>query len=87
MKKLILPAVMLILLSSCTQRGCQRLEKKVQFSERKYTIEVYSGGEIVFKDEFTGIINQEESSDGVYYIKNGVLVEISGDYIIRSTDN
>lgn len=85
-KQITVMAFLLLLLSSCTQRGCQSINRKLQFSERSYHIEMYSGGEIVFKDDFVGIVNQEEHSDGIYYIKNGSLIEVSGDYILTSTD-
>ena len=47
---------------------------------------MYSGGDTVFADEFTGIINQEEGSDGIFYIKNDTLIELSGDYVLKSVD-
>lgn len=71
-------------ISGC-QRGCNRIEKEFEYKERKYEIYLYSGGEIVFYDKFTGIVNDSKNSDGVYYFnENGYLVEISGDYVIKS---
>ena len=46
---------------------------------------MYSGGDTVFYDRFNGIINNSEGSDGVYYYKGDTLIEVSGDYIIKST--
>ena len=46
---------------------------------------MYSGGDTVFYDKFNGIINNSEGSDGVCYYKGDTLVEVSGDYIIKST--
>ncbi len=77
----------LLLFTSCTQRGCQSFNRRFQYSSRTYNVKVYSGGQIVFEDNFTGIVNQEESSDGIFYTKDGKLIEISGDYILTSTDN
>jgi hypothetical protein len=45
---------------------------------------MFSGGDTVFHDTFTGILNSEENSDGVYYYKSDTLVEVSGDYTIKS---
>lgn len=82
--KLYLTLAIILVFTSCTQRGCQRFERKWQYSNRHYSIEMYSGGQVVFKDTFYGIINQEDSSDGAYYFKGDSLIELSGDYIIRS---
>lgn len=78
--------VILITLSSCTQRACQRWEKKSQYTERSYELTLYSGGKPVYQDKFRGIVNEEENTDGFFYFKNDTLVEISGDYIIKSLD-
>jgi hypothetical protein len=88
MKKinLLLLLLGLVMITSC-QRGCQSLERDFQITERWYSVTVYSGGDTVFHDTFNGIINQKEHSDGVYYIKNGQMVEISGDYVIKSLDS
>lgn len=84
MKKIILLSLTALFLTSC-QRGCTRLERGLQITERNYTVTVFSGGDTVFVDTFKGIINNSENSDGIYYYNsNGDLVEISGDYIIKS---
>lgn len=84
MKKPILLAGLVLLLSSC-QRGCTSLERDFQTSERNYEIVVFSGGDTVFVDKFKGIVNNSEHSDGIYYYNsNNELVEISGDYVIHS---
>lgn len=86
MKNIIIYLLLAMLMfASCTQRGCQEVERELQFSERSYTVTVLSGGDTVFQDSFYGIINQEKSSDGIFYTKNGILYEISGDYVITST--
>lgn len=87
MKNLIYLFFLAILMTSCTQRGCQKAERAFQYSSRTYNIKVYSGGQVIFEDNFTGIVNQETKSDGVFYTNNGKLIEISGDYILTSTDN
>lgn len=84
-KSTLLFAAILLLFTSC-QRGCQRLEKKYQMSDRTYEVKVYSGGETVFKDRFTGIANDTEGGDGMYYIKGDTLIEVSGDYILKSVN-
>jgi hypothetical protein len=80
----IITAFLLVLLTSCTQRGCQRFQKKTQFSERSYEVVVFSGGDTVYHDKFTGIVNGEEGTDGFYYFKRDTLIEISGDYVLKS---
>lgn len=77
---------LLVLLTSCTERGCQKFNKTMQFSPREYDITMFSGGDTVFHDHFTGIINGEEGTDGFFYMKGDSLIEISGDYTIRSAD-
>lgn len=71
-------------LTSCTQRGCQQWKRNTQTSERDYDIKMYSGDSLVFQDHFHGIINQEEHSDGIYYFKGDTLIEVGGNYIIKS---
>lgn len=71
-------------LASC-QRGCASINKQFQTSERSYEIIMFSGGNIVFHDSFRGILNNSEGSDGVYYYKDGKLIEVSGDYVVKST--
>lgn len=71
------------LLSSC-QRGCAKLDRGFQTGTREYEVIMYSGGDTVFHDHFKGIINNSEHSDGCYYYKGDTLVEVSGDYIIKS---
>jgi len=83
MKKVII-ALIVITLTSCTQRGCQSWKRTQQYSSRAYGVYMYSGGKIVFEDHFTGIINQEEHSDGIFYFKNDTLIEVNGDYIVKS---
>jgi len=84
-KTTLLAAILLLTLSSCTQRGCQSFQRSFEFSERDYEVTVFSGGDTVFHDEFHGIINGEEGTDGIFYINRDTLVEISGDYVIKST--
>lgn len=76
--------IFLFLFCSCTKQGCQAWDRSQQYSDRTYQVKVYSGGKVVYSDQFSGIINQEEKSDGIYYYKIDTLVEISGDYIIKS---
>lgn len=60
------------------------MSKKFQSSESNYEVIMYSGGDTVFHDTFKGIINDTEGGDGMYYFKGDSLIEISGDYIIKS---
>ena len=60
------------------------MDKHWQTTVRNYEVIMYSGGDTVFIDKFRGIINSEENSDGCYYYKGDTLIEVSGDYIIKS---
>lgn len=84
MKKLIIYSAMFLMLTSCA-RSCGKLSREFQTSARNNEVVMYSGGDTVFYDKFNGIINNAEGSDGVYYYKGDTLVEVSGDYIIKST--
>lgn len=75
---------MAISLTSCA-RGCQALDRDLQTGPRNNTIIMYSGGDTVFYDNFRGIINNSEGSDGIYYYKGDTLIEVSGDYVHKST--
>lgn len=83
MKKTILILLFALTITSC-KRGCQSINRDLQTTERDYTVIMFSGGDTVFVDKFKGIVNNSENSDGIYYYKNGVLIEISGDYIVTS---
>jgi len=84
--KPILPLACILLLSSCTQRGCQKTAKSFQYTDRTYEVTVYSGGVVIHHDFFKGIVNGEEATDGFFYFKNDSLYEISGDYVLKSAD-
>ncbi len=72
-------------LSSCA-RSCESINKDFQSGDRTYEIYMYSGGRVIFHDKFRGIINNSEHSDGCYYSKGDTLIEISGDYTVKSID-
>lgn len=84
MKTAIVIYAVISLLTSCTARQCQGLQRQWQFKERDYDIKMYSGDSLVFHDKFHGIINHEEHSDGLYYFKGDTLKEIGGNYVIIS---
>lgn len=77
--------IIVVALTSCA-RQCQSFEKNFQTGSRNYEVIMYSGGDTVYYDKFKGIINDSKGSDGAYYSKGDTLIEISGDYIIKSTD-
>ena len=84
MKKSKITILLLALTLGSCQRSCEKFNRDVQISERDYTVVMFSGGDTVFVDNFTGIINNSEHSDGIYYYKNNELIEVSGDYVIKS---
>jgi hypothetical protein len=81
----LLLAVVAITSSSCA-RGCSSITRSVQVGDMDYEIIMYSGGDTVFYDKVRTIINNSESSDGIYYYKGDTLVEVSGDYVIKATE-
>lgn len=83
MKKITLIAALSVLLTGC-QRSCMKMERNLQTTTRNYEVTLFSGGDTVFTDHFKGIINNSESSDGIYYYKDNVLIEVSGDYVVYS---
>ncbi len=85
MKKIttILVITGILTLSSC-QRVWQSLNRNLQSSPRNYQIKMYSGDSLVFHDNFHGILNQEEHSDGLFYFKDDTLIEVSGNYVVKS---
>lgn len=82
MKSLIV-AFFACLLFGCTAMDQQQYKRQVS-GEGDYMIVMYSGGAVVFKDSFHGVVNNSEHSDGCYYFKGDTLVEVSGDYVIKS---
>jgi hypothetical protein len=89
MKKTIVTLAIALFAVSCTDRTRQAMSRNyqfsAQFSDRNYSITVYSGGKPVFEDSFHGMINQEKGSDGIFYFKGDTLIELSGEYVIKST--
>ena len=84
MKKLFIYLFIGFSLTSCA-RSCASIDRDFQTGPRTNEVVMYSGGDTVFSDKFRGIINNSEGSDGIYYYKGDTLVEVSGDYIIKST--
>lgn len=84
MKNIIIISILTILSMYSCQRGCTSVKRSLQTVDRDYTIVLFSGGDTVFVDSFRGIVNNSKESDGIYYYKNGQLIEVSGDYVIKS---
>jgi hypothetical protein len=72
----------LILMTGC-QRGCQKFKRKNMTSSRDYEIIMYSGGDTVYYDRFHGVVTEEEGN-GAFYYKKDTMIELSGDYILKS---
>lgn len=83
MKKVILFIALAVSLSSC-QRGCTAARRNWQSSSRSYHIEQYSGGKLIKQFDFSGILNNQEHSDGYYWYKGDTLFEVSGDIFVYS---
>lgn len=69
-------------LCSC-QKSCQKWRRNTQVTKRDYSIQMYSGGRAVFQDSFHGILNEEEGN-GCFYYKGDTLIELAGDYVVKS---
>ena len=76
----------MLILTGCTPRGCQKVNRTLQFSDRNYIIKQYSGGKCVGEYKFRGILNTEEKTDGYFFFRGDTLIEISGDITIKSTN-
>jgi hypothetical protein len=84
MKKNSLIILALFTLCGC-QRSCTKFETSVQKDKiRDYNVVVFSAGDTVFVDSFRGIVNVSKDEKTIYYTKNDELIEISGEYILRS---
>lgn len=75
--------IFLAALAGCNEMEQQRMKRQTS-NKRTYHIVLFSGGNVVFKDSFYGILNNSEHSDGYYYYKGDSLIEVSGDCIIKS---
>lgn len=85
MKRTSLIILTLFTLCGC-QRSCSKVETSIQKDKiRDYNILVYSTtGDTVFVDNFRGVVNVSKDEKTIYYTKNEELIEISGEYILRS---
>lgn len=84
MKKLLLLLVITTSFAGCMSERQKQASARRWDEARIYTITLYSGGTVVFRDTLSGIVNQEEGSDGIFYYKGDSLVEISGDVVVKS---
>jgi hypothetical protein len=75
---------LMVLLTSCAKdvQSC----KRDTTSKRNYVITVYSGGKPIHTDTLRDKILNEEAGNGMYYYKGDTLVELSGDYVIKSVN-
>jgi len=82
MKKLFF--ILLLLTATSCQRACSSLDRDIQFTEKNYNVQTYSGGKMISNYTFKGILNNQAHSDGYYFYKNDTLVEVSGDILVKS---
>lgn len=71
-------AIALLTLTGC-QRGCQKIERSLQVTDKPVIVRHYSGGVLIREYRFTGIVNNSEASDGYYFTIGDTLYEVSGD--------
>jgi hypothetical protein len=76
--------LLLFLLASCNQRDVENFNQKDQYSKKIYTIEIYSGGQLIKKyDKLKTMVQNQYASDGYYFRdEEGKLIEVSADIII-----
>lgn len=84
MKNQIFVPLIAIVMLGCTARDRNGISRSFS-GNRVYHIKLYSGGKLIRDDKFTGVVDNQDSSDGMYYYKNDTLVEIGGQYEITST--
>jgi len=77
MRKLFI-IILLLMLTGCA-RECEEAKRKLQSGDKPCIVKQYSGGELIGKWEFDGIINSDETSDGYYFTIGDTLYEVSGD--------
>ena len=75
--------LMVVTAAGC-QRSCASLDRSLQASDRTYHVESYSGGKLIAVYDFTGILNNQDASDGYYFYKGDTLIEVGGDIIVTS---
>jgi len=85
MKKLLfLLSLVVITLSSCTDAT----RSKFNGLGNEFTVEMYSGGQLVRTWTSTGKVESEAQSDGYYFQDKatGKLIEVAGDVVITRLD-
>lgn len=87
MKKvsILISVIALFLVSSCTDA---KREKMLMNYGKEFTVEMYSGGQLVRTWTSSGKVSSEAQSDG-YYFKDkatGKLVEVAGDVVITAVN-
>ncbi len=86
MKAVILVSIALLTLVGC-ERSYVKMEKSLDKNKaRSYNLVVFNGGDTIFVDNFDGVVNVSKEDNSIYYFKNNELIEISGDYILRSKE-
>jgi hypothetical protein len=81
---IIAAAISAILASGCTDAT----RSAIAGYGEEYTIEMYSGGQLVRKWVSTGKVLSERQTDGYYFRdkESGALIEVSGDVVITLSD-
>lgn len=81
MKKFILAACLIGIMSGCTDANMSQLGAY----GKQFNVTLYSGGKEVRKWTSTGKVATESQSDGWYFTdaSNGKLVRVSGDVVVE----
>jgi len=83
--RILLPLTALMVLALWLLQGCSALAVQdlqrdtTKFSRGRYRVMQYSGGQVIGKWEFYGIVNRFEGTNKVFFFVGDTLVELSGD--------
>ena len=78
----LLLSVILLTTSGCASLGNSFIRTSTEFTGGHFLASQYSGGQLIRQWEVTGIITEEEGSDGWNFNCHG-LVRLSGDVVVE----
>lgn len=85
MSSISIPAILLVsalFMGGCA-RGCESFDRDFVATSKKVIVRQYSGGKVVGKWEFHGVVNSSAESDGYYFRYGKKMIEVSGDVRIE----
>ena len=79
----LLTAIIILMSIVGCARGCGMIDREFQMTDKVTIVQQYSGGKLVNRWQFTGMVNSSSSSDGYYFTISDTLIEVSGDVVIK----